>query len=107
MWWSKTVTKEEDRKEDYGPEYGVDYARFSDPPDILKDLQIKEALSQKFISFDRGVIELHYKVRNGFVLLQGLISSYEVREALIEVVRSTEGVKEVINNLNVRDEQSH
>lgn len=118
MWWVRTKSTGEEEggfqnrdvgktsfDKNYGPDFGVDYARFSDPPDILKDLKIKELLSQKIKVFDESLCEFELKVRNGFVLLQGYVKDHEVRESLLEVVYATEGVKEIINNLQVFSER--
>lgn len=86
---------------DFGPEYGIDYARFADTPDIQKDLmllgEIEKQLAIMDFYRDRSLI-----VRNGFVILKGTVPDERARNDLEEFVRSFPGVVEVINQ--VRDE---
>lgn len=118
MWWVKTkATGEEEGgfqnrdvgktsfDNNYGPDFGVDYARFSDPPDILRDLRIKELVSQKIVRFESSLCEFEMKVRNGFVLLKGYVEDHEKREELLETIYATDGVKEIINNLQIFSER--
>lgn len=85
---------------DFGPDYGIDYARFSDTPDIAKDLALKgkieEALPPEDRYIDRGIL-----VRNGFVILKGKTSSEQERTAVAEIVKSFLEVIEVINQIVV------
>jgi len=120
MWWVKTKSSGEDRggfqnrdsgrtafNNDYGPDFGIDYARFSDPPDILRDLKIREVLEHKLKTYEDDLTEFEMKVRNGFVLLRGYVTNLEVKTSLLESIYATEGVKEIINNLHLHDEKPH
>lgn len=85
---------------DYGPEYGIDYARFADTPDLGKDLilkgQIEEQLAQ--MDFYRDPFLL---VRNGFVILKGTAPDEKARGEISDFVRSFPGVVEVINQISI------
>ena len=114
MWWIKTDSSGEERggfqnrdvgkvsfDNDYGPEYGVDYARFADEPDIVKDMlllsHVKEALSSDHL-------ELQINVRNKFVIIKGVVEDEVMRTQLIHKIRSVDGVIEVINDLHIRQQ---
>lgn len=114
MWWIKTNSSGEDRggfqnrdsgrsafNKDYGPDFGVDYARFSDPPDIMKDLRLKDLVAKELEKFENDLAECEMKVRNGFVILSGHVRSDEIRKLILESIYATEGVKEIINDLRV------
>jgi len=85
---------------DFGPDYGVDYARFSDTPDIAKDLALKskieEALPSEDLYRDQAIL-----VRNGFVILKGKTPGDHERNAIADIVRSFPEVIEVINQIDV------
>lgn len=114
MWWVKTDSSGEERggfqnrdsgrsafNNDYGPDFGVDYARFSDPPDIMKDLQLKSLVSKELQKFENDLCEYDMLVRNGFVILKGYVRNEEIKKIILETVYATEGVKEVINSLRI------
>lgn len=114
MWWIKTDSSGEDRggfqnrdsgrtlfNNDYGPDFGVDYARFSDPPDLMKDLKLQNLISSELKKFENDLYEYEMKVRNGFVILKGYVRNVDVQKSIFECVYATDGVKEVINNLHI------
>lgn len=114
MWWVKTDSLGEDRggfqnrdvgrsffDENYGPEFGVDYARFADPPDIKKDLALKHYI-QLMIGPDYRLI-----VRNGFVIVKGQVRDELLRRSIIETIRFCEGVVEVISDLKLTEGEYH
>lgn len=84
--------------DNYGPEHGVDFARFSDPPDPVQDnqllLKIEAELDSISDFFNRGIL-----VRNGFVFLKGTVTDPELRERIASVVRELPGVAEVQNHI--------
>lgn len=107
MWWVKTDSSGEDRggfqnrdvgrvsfAKDFGPDYGVDYARYSDPPDYIRDLALKNKLEKK--------IGPHYDliVRNGFVVIKGFVPNEETRKSVLETLHAEDGVVEVISDLH-------
>lgn len=114
MWWVKTDSSGEERggfqnrdsgrtsfNNDYGPDFGVDYARFSDPPDIAKDLQLKNLVSNELERYASDLNEYELQVRNGFVILKGQVRNEEIKKLILEKIYSTDGVIEVINNLRI------
>lgn len=84
----------------YGPDFGVDYARFSDPPDIRKDYLLRNEIEEQ-LSLNEQFIEISPTVRNGFVILKGNAPDQEIRSSVIELVRTISGVVEVINQITV------
>ncbi len=86
----------------YGPEYGVDYARFSDPPDISKDLGLKAQVEALVSRYD-VYLESAVMVRNGFVFLKGSVPDDMIRNEISDTVRGITGVIEVINLITLRD----
>lgn len=86
----------------YGPDFGVDYARFSDPPDIQKDYLLKTEIEEQ-LSLNELYIEIIPTVRNGFVILKGNLPDIQTRGELIEFVRTISGVVEVINQITVNE----
>ncbi len=112
MWW---VKENEDKSrggfqnrdvgkktfdEDFGPEYGVDYARFADPPDISRDLNLLQAIGEKiFRTYGERLASPELIVRNGFVILKGSVQDEKMRQEIEVLVHQFAGVKEVINQL--------
>lgn len=89
--------------QNYGPDYGVDYARFSDAPDVAADLKVLEnVLELMKYEFTNEVQNMDIIVRNGFVILKGETGSDFLRQKIVKKLRSTQGVREVINQLMLR-----
>lgn len=84
--------------EDYGPTYGVDYARFSDPPDLVKDGKLQKKV-EALLAHNFDNVSMEIKVKNGFVILKGNVSDEMTREKIISTVRLEEGVVEIINQM--------
>lgn len=93
MWW---VVKENSHsfEEDYGPWQGVDYARYSDPPNYSADNRLKRFLELEVKErFPETILDL--QVRNGFVHLKTDFEDQELA-ALKDFLLSQHGVREVI-----------
>ena len=115
MWSVKVDTENQDRggfqdrdvgrrsfDNDYGPEYGVDYARFSDIPNLNQDNNLKTILLETLTYlFNDEIIHLELKVKNAFVIVQGSVPSLEIKSAVLKVLSSVKDVTEVINDLKV------
>lgn len=86
--------------DNYGPEFGVDYARFSDPPDYRKDFLLRSRIEEQLPLHDQ-YRDVTLMVRNGFVILKGTVSTNEIRNDVSEFVRSFSGVVEVINQIQI------
>lgn len=89
-------------RRDFGPDFGVDYARYSDPPDHAADAALKEKVRDKVDRIYLDVtapVTIH--VRNGFVFLKGEVPEERIREEMKEVVTKLPDVLEVINQLKV------
>jgi len=85
---------------DYGPEYGVDYARFSDPPDFKKDYLLKTHVEEQIALDDRyRNQDITLTIRNGFIILKGKVDPTINRTELADFLRSIPGVVEVINQI--------
>ena len=85
---------------DIGPDYGVDYARFSDTPNPFVDNKLLSDLDREImLSFPRVKDQLEYSVRNGFVILKGEGLDEVERAELVSFIRKIPGVREVINQL--------
>ena len=78
---------------DYGPEYGIDYARFSDTPNEEKDNELK---SRILLSMDESFSNLEIKVRNGFVIVKGDLPDEKSKDDLRRKLKSLRDVVEVI-----------
>lgn len=86
--------------EDFGPDYGVDYARFADSPDISRDLNLLQAIGEKlFQTYGERLASPELIVRNGFVILKGSVPDEKMRQEIDVIVQQFAGVKEVINQL--------
>jgi hypothetical protein len=85
---------------DYGPEFGIDYARFSDPPNLEKDLRLKSLIEEELSHHDRFQ-KISLTVRNGFIILKGKVSSNEVVRDVSDFVKKIHGVVEIINQIDV------
>ena len=76
--------------DNYGPDYGIDYARFADTPDDKKD----HALCEKILlSISENFLHLGFKVRNGFVIVKGDLPDQAAKD---ELRRSLKEIKEVV-----------
>jgi hypothetical protein len=84
----------------YGPDYGIDYARFVDSPDFGKDLVLKEKIEQELLVFDK-LWDSSVLVRNGFVILKGTVPDQTLRFEIADDLKHISGVIEVINQLTV------
>jgi hypothetical protein len=81
--------------DNYGPDYGIDYARFSDPPDLQHDYQLQHLVEYYVESNFPGFKISEVFVRNGFVFLKTHLIEEEDQETLIASLRSLTGVKDV------------
>ena len=110
MWWVKTNSTGEERggfqnrdvgkssfDNNYGPDFGIDYARFSDPPDITRDLKLKHLIIEQ-IGLGHELI-----VRNGFVIVKGKVPDEKSRLRLLEKIHSFDQVREVISDLKIEE----
>jgi hypothetical protein len=88
----------------YGPDYGIDYARFSDPPDTIGYQRLKSRLDSELALFD-SFVEREMIIRNGFVILKGKVSSESEREKLIAFVKAVPDVVDVIHSIEVGSPQ--
>lgn len=87
---------------DFGPDYGVDFARFSDPPNLANDGRLYTRVSNRlFTHFAEEFKNLEIFVRNGFVIIKGNVSSEGVRKEIEEDIRFMAGVREVINSISI------
>lgn len=66
---------------DFGPDYGPDFARFSDPhPMNLEDAKIRKKIFDKLQLADKlNESEIEVIVENGFVILKGSVSEETVK----------------------------
>lgn len=87
---------------DFGPDYGVDYARFSDPPDIIVDQKMKEEIGSYLSKKTEKISNLTIIARNGFIILKGEALNTEDRTEVEELARGFEGVREVINQISIK-----
>src|SRR3989344_1436320 len=74
---------------DFGPDYGVDYARFSDPPDYHADRKMKEETYNCILKNFGERTNLNVTVKNGFIILKGNVSSEAERIKVEELIRET------------------
>lgn len=87
-----------------GPEYGIDYARFAEEPDVARDLKtktlIEEALAGASDFQERGIF-----VKNGFVFLRGIVSEASRKTDIEDLVLGISGVIVVHNLIQVAPRQ--
>jgi len=87
---------------DYGPDLGVDYARYSDPPDLAADAALTEKVRDKVERIYLDVsMPVSSFVKNGFIFLQGEVPTEMIREEIDEAVRGLPEAIEVINHIKV------
>lgn len=87
---------------DFGPDYGVDFARFSDPPNLANDARLYARVSNRiFTHFAEELKGLEIFVRNGFVIIKGEVSSEGIRKEIEEDIRYMSGVLEVVNSISI------
>lgn len=87
---------------DFGPDYGVDFARFSDPPNHQADKKMKEETHSYISENFKEIKNLNVTVRNGFIILEGDVSSEVERMRIEELARGRiEGIREVINQISI------
>ena len=89
-------------RHDFGPDFGVDYARYSDPPDLAADAALLEKVRSKVERIYLDVsLPVSFHVRNGFVFLKGEVPDEMIRKEINEAVSGLSEVTEVINQLKV------
>jgi osmotically-inducible protein OsmY len=99
MWWVRASSELE--RKDFGPEFGIDYARFADVPDLSLDRKILEHIDNRlFTHFAEDFNQIEIIVRNGFVILKGHVTDEGTRKLIAEDVWRVNGVREVINQLS-------
>ena len=74
---------------------------------VVDDATIKVNIAAKFLSSgDNLFVEINTTVLEGRVLLTGLVDEQEVRIEAVRLVWEVEGVKEVINEIEIGDRSS-
>lgn len=87
--------------DNYGPDYGVNYARLADTPNFARDARLSNEVARELLlKFPREKSFIEVNVKNGFVFLKGDIPDEAKRTAIINHVSFMEGVREVINELH-------
>lgn len=87
---------------DFGPDFGVDYARYADPSDPAQDAKLAQDVITKLnSSFNGEIYRLTVLARNGFIILKGQVNHFSLREQIANEVWLISGVKEVINQVLV------
>lgn len=84
---------------DFGPDFGVDYARFADPPDPAEDAKLANAVKE--LTKNLFHCDLEVMTRNGFVILKGHVPDEGIRQKLITAVSGLPKVRDVITQLSV------
>lgn len=95
MWW---VIKDDPKsfQDEFGPWQGIDYAQFSDPPNLAKDETLKSSLMWDLKNqFPHEFDSLEIRVKNGFVLLNSLLEKNRL-DPIQHFLLTHDGVKEVI-----------
>lgn len=101
MWRIKQHYREHSR-ESFGPEYGIDFARYADPPNTGMDLDLTEKINNRlFTKFAEDFKELEIMVRNSFVIIKGKVADEVTKKNILQEIWSVSGVKEVINQLKI------
>lgn len=113
MWWVKEHPDhgrggfqnrdvgKSDLSGDFGPDYGVDYAHFSDPPDLHADKKTFDLIQEKLSTLRVETLRVEVLVRNGFVILKGQVIDEITRNLISREISVLPGVIEVINHLHV------
>jgi hypothetical protein len=89
---------------DFGPEYGPDFARYSDPQDVnIDDAKTRNAIFSR-LREDEAIEDDAFDifVENGFVFLSGTIPDESVKRKIETLINQVAGVQTVINLLKVR-----
>ena len=69
---------------------------------VVDDATIKLNISSKFLQSDNNLfININSNIINGRVLLTGIVENQEIRINAVRTVWEAEGVKEVINEIEV------
>ena len=70
----------------------------------VDDATIKLHISRKFLSSENNLfINIDTSVVEGMVLLTGIVKNQEIRIEVVKIVWEVEGVKEVINEIEIGD----
>lgn len=114
MWWVKESSDHErggfqnrdvgktNFDSDFGPEYGIDYARYADPPDFGRDIKLTEKINNRiFTKYAEDFNRIDILVHNSFVILKGNVGDEATREDIAEEVWRIPEVREVINQLKI------
>ena len=114
MWWVRESTDHSrggfqnrdvgktDHDDNFGPEYGVDYARYSDLQDMARDTKLYEKICNRLATiYVEEFNQIELLVRNGFVIFKGSVRDETMRKNLEKEIRFIPEVKEVINQLKL------
>jgi hypothetical protein len=83
--------------DDMGPDFGPDYARFSDSPDVTKDSELRsKILNSLFKTLPDIAEDTQIIVRNGFVFIKVYVERDYLREDLKEIVLKENSVRDVV-----------
>ena len=73
----------------------------------VEDTRIRLEINEGLLSEDFGLFQdIHLQVQHGRVLLSGSVPDEEARVTAVRIAWQAEGVREVINEIEVRDDQS-
>lgn len=101
MWLRERKDREDNN---YGPEYGIDYARFSDTPNLAADNKLRDEVSLELKkTFPEEFETITIFVKNGFVFLKGDVADSSLRLEIAEKVSHVHSVQEVVNQLFARN----
>lgn len=102
MWF----LREDSSRDNFGPEYGTDFARFADPSDEKKDLALQKLIQQNLaLQFQDHLVFVDVHAHNGFAIIKGTVTDEETRQEVLQIVRSTVGVVDIINDLHLDTSQ--
>lgn len=82
---------------DYGPDFGPDYARYADPPDLGADARLFEQVREALIEEDMEHLEVI--VRNGFIIIKGHVPDIETKNSIKHKLAMINGVRDIITQL--------
>lgn len=86
-----------DHDQDYGPDYGIDYARFSDVPDYRADRMLRDRVEDVIkVACPENQEDYDLLVRNGFVFIKIWGAQTFSRNELRESILGLRGVRDVI-----------
>jgi hypothetical protein len=96
---------------DLGPEFGMDFAQYVRPLEHFNEVgmlgltknddELHMQVHHRLQTLKMDLTGLELKISNGFVLLKGQFSDYQIKKSIESAISTIYGVKMIINQIEI------